>query len=133
MRFLHLAAVALVLGSSATAYAHDDRNRDRFSAVEPERLMQGAIRESDVTLFLDYLRAAILAAAEGREPAPPPEELQRRAEELGTELGARGTLAALLALSALERQAKAFIRQDAPPAYRKSLLPTVPYTPVSSR
>ena len=103
-----------------------------MSAVGPERLMHGAIRESDVPLLMDYLRAAMLAAAEGREPAPPPEELQRRAEELGAELRARGTLAALLALSALERQAKALIRQDAPPAYRKSLPPTVPYTPVSS-
>jgi hypothetical protein len=131
MRFAPAAAIALSLLLGATAFAHDDRSRgDSFSALDPQVLLQGAIREGDVSLLLDYLRAAMLAVAEGREPPPPPEKLERRAEELGAELKARGTLAALLLLSALEGKAKPRLRDRAPPP-RRALPPSVPYTPVS--
>ena len=130
MRFAHAAAIALAL-ASGTAWAHDDRSHDPFSAIDPQLLLRGAMRESDVSLLLDYVRAAMLAAAEGREPPPPPAALERRAEELGGELKARGTLAGLLLLTALEAQAKALLREGVPPR-RQTLPPTVPYTPVSA-
>lgn len=132
MRFLHIAALALALGCSAPTLAHEERPRDPFAALEPGLLVHGAIRESDVTLLLDYLRGAILAAAEGREPDPPPQALEKRARELGAELKARGTLAGLLLLNALEEHAKALVREFPPPARRPALPPTVPYTPASS-
>lgn len=132
MRALHIVTIVLTLACSAPAVAHEDRTRDPMTALEPGRLTQGSLRESDIALLLDYLRAAILAAAEGREPAPPPEELERRAQELSEELKARGTLAALLVLDALEKQARALMREGAPPSRRNTLPPTVPYTPVSS-
>jgi hypothetical protein len=131
MRFAHAAAIALAL-ASGTALAHDDRSKDPFSAIDPQLLLQGAIQESDVSLLLDYVRAAMLAAAEGREPPPPPAALERRAEELGGELRARGTLAGLLLLSALEAQSKALLRDGLPPPRRQMLPPKVPYTPVSN-
>jgi hypothetical protein len=127
MRFAPTAAIMLALTSSGTVLAHDERG---FSGIESQ-LMQGAIRESDVSLFLDYLRAAMLAATEGREPPAPPRELERRAEDLGNELKARGTLAALLLLSALEGKAKTLLREGAPPS-RQALPPMVPYTPISA-
>jgi len=131
MRFTPVVAIAFAL-ASGTALAHDERSQDPFSAIDPQVLLQGAIRESDVSLLLDYVRAAMRAAAEGREPPPPPAALERRAEELGGELRARGTLAGLLLLSALEAQAKALLREGLPPARRHVLPPTVPYTPVSA-
>jgi hypothetical protein len=130
MRFAPTAAIMLAILSSGTVLAHDERGQDRFSGIEAE-LLRGAIRESDVSLLLDYLRAAALAATEGREPPPPPRELERRAEELGNELKARGTLAALLLLSALEGKAKTLLREGAPPP-RQALPPVVPYTPISA-
>jgi hypothetical protein len=132
MRFAPAAAIALSLLLGAPAFAQDDRRGgDLFPGLESQMWLQGAIREGDVALLLDYLRAAMLAAAEGREPPPPPEKLERRAEELGAELKARGTLAALLLLSALEGKAKALLRERAPPP-RRALPPSVPYTPVSA-
>jgi hypothetical protein len=130
MRFAPATAVVLALVSSGTVFAHDEWSQDRFSGIESQ-LLQGAIRESDVSLFLDYLRATMVAAAEGRDPPAPPRELERRAEELGSELKARGTLAALLFLSALEERAKTLLREGAPPS-RKALPPVVPYVPVTA-
>ena len=130
MRFAHAAAFTLAV-VSGTALAHDERSQDPFSAVDPQVLLHGTIRDSDVLLLLDYVRAAMLAAAEGREPPPPPAALERRAAELSGELRARGTLAGLLLLSALEAQAKALLRDRLPPP-RQTLPPTVPYTPVSA-
>jgi hypothetical protein len=130
MRFAPTAAVAFALISSGTVFAHDEHSQDRVSRIESQ-LLQGVVREGDVSLFLDYLRAAMLAAAEGREPPPPPKELERRAEELSSELKARGTLAALLLLSALEEKTKALLREGAPPS-RQALPPVVPYVPITA-
>ena len=131
MRFTPAIAIAFAL-TSGTALAHDERSQDPFSAIDPQVLLRGALQESDVSLLLDYVRAALRAAAEGREPPPPPAALERRAEELGGELRARGTLAGLLLLSAMEAQAKALLREGLPPPRRQALPPTVPYTPVSA-
>lgn len=132
MRLFCAPALALLLASGAPVLAHDGRT-DFPAAPVPQRLMHGAIQESDVTLLFDYLRDAIRAAAEGRDPPAPPRELEKRAEELGTELKTRGTLAALLLLSTVEKQVSALIREAVPPPRPKALPPTVPYTAVSDR
>lgn len=132
MRCAQTAAVALTgLILSVPAFAEGARSGDPYSGLESRAWSQGAIRESDVALLLDYLRAAMLAAAEGREVPPPPEELQKRAERLGNELKARGTLSALLILSALEEKAKALLREGPPPP-RRTLPPVTPFTRVST-
>lgn len=132
MRFARVAVVALIgLISSAPAMAEDARSGGSPAGLELHTWFQGAIRESDVALLIDYLRAAMLAAAEGRELPPPPEELQKRAERLAKELKARGTLGALLLLSALEEHAKALLREGAPPP-RRTLPPVSPFTRVSA-
>lgn len=132
MRFPLTVAVPLIgLALNGPALADEPRGNDALSGLAPAAMWQGAIRESDVTLLLDYLRAAMLAAAEGADVPPPPEELRQRAERLGDELKARGTLGALLILSALEEQARALLREGQRPP-RRPLPPVVPFTPVSA-
>jgi len=131
MRALRFALLALVLGWSAVAFA-DRADADIRSQTLAPSLVQGAIQESDISLLLDYLRAAIRAASEGREPPSPPRELERRMNELGSEIKAHGTLAALVLLQTLEEQVKALLREGTPARPPGILPPTVPYTPVSS-
>ena len=119
------ALTALVLGVPAFAGDGGGSN-DPLSRLEPQTLFQGMIRESDVSLFFDYLRAAMAAAARGEE-APVPEELQKRAETLGNELKMRSTLSALSLLSAMEAQAKQWLRDGMAPARPKLPLVT-PFT-----
>jgi hypothetical protein len=128
MRSLQVMLFAALLGASVTASSHGDR-------VETPSLhgsQQAAIQENDVSLLLDYLRAAIRAASEGREPPPPPRELGKRIEELGSELRARGALTAFSFLRALEEHTQALLQNQAPPPRPRFLPPTVPYTPVST-
>jgi len=132
MRNLRLAILIAALPSSAYAWGYDTHTPARpLTGVQREPPAQSLVEEGDIALLLDYLRAALLAAAEGREPEPPPAALGRRAREIAAELRARGTLAALLALAALEAQIKSF-REPAPPPRWRPLPPTVPYTPASS-
>lgn len=131
MRAIRFALLPLVLGWSAPAFADGERADLRSQLVAP-RFLQSAIQERDISLLLDYLRAAIRAASEGREAPPPPRELERRMNELGSEIKARGTLAALVLLQTLEEQVKALLREGAPSRPPGTLPPTVPYTPVSS-
>lgn len=128
MRSLQVMLFAALLGASATASSHGDK-------VETPWLhgsQQAAIQENDVSLLLDYLRAAIRASSEGRELPPPPRELAKRMEELGSELKTRGALAAFSFLRALEEHTQSLLQNQAPPPHPKSLPPTVPYTPVST-
>ena len=131
MRAFQVALLSLLLGSSTLAYG-DGEPAGSVSQFAAPSLVQAAIQERDVGLLLDYLRAAIRAAAEGREPPPPPSELERRMDELGSEIKARGTLAALVLLQTLEEQVRALLREGAQRRPPGALPPTVPYTPVSS-
>jgi hypothetical protein len=79
------------------------------SLLDPKTLLQGVVREEDVSLLFAHLRAALLAASEGRE-APLPQELNQRAEAIGAELKARGLLTGLLLLTALEAFARQSVR-----------------------
>jgi hypothetical protein len=69
------------------------------------------VRDEDVKLLFDYLRTALLAAYEGRE-APPPEDLNRRAEAIAAEMKSRGMLAGLLLLTAFETAARQALRES---------------------
>lgn len=129
MRIRHTIAAALTaLVLSSPALADGGKDQDPLSRLEPQALLQGMIREGDVSLLFDYLRLALAAAAEGRE-APAPEALQKRAEALGDEIKMRGALTALLLLNALEAGAKQLLREPAAPA-RPALPPTTPFTPI---
>lgn len=129
---LRIGLVAGALASAPAALAYDDYAYDPKPAARDESRALAALSEQDVTLLFDYLRAAVAAAAAGRDPDPLPPELRERVAALGAELKARGTLAALLVLSTLEQELQSLARR-APPAGRPMLPPTVPYTPVSAR
>ena len=75
----------------------------------PDAVFGGIVQDRDVTVFFDYLREALNAAIEGREPAPP-DELQQRAEAMGEEMKRRGAVAARALIDAIE----ASVRQRLP-------------------
>ncbi|MCW5606074.1 MAG: hypothetical protein KIT18_16160 [Burkholderiales bacterium] len=123
-----LAAVAAALAFGMPAHA-GERQPDPFAQIDPQVLFRGMVSEADVSLLFSYLRAAMLAASQGRD-APVPEELNRRAEALGNELKLRGMLAGLLLLNAIEQSAKEALREP-PPQSRPAPPPVVsPFTAV---
>jgi hypothetical protein len=114
-----------LIGLAWAAPAHAGDRPDPFAQVEallaPEVMLQGVIREDDVALVFAHLRAALIAAEEGRE-APPPDALNQRAEAIAAEMKARGTVMGLVLMNAFEaaaRQALSDALADAvPPATR---------------
>jgi hypothetical protein len=109
-------AIALI-ALACVAPAHAGDRQDPFAGVEalldPRILLQGVVREDDVTVLFAHLKAALLASYEGRE-APAPEELNRRVEAMAAELKARGTLAGLLLLATFEAAARQALRDIVP-------------------
>lgn len=112
-------ALGAVLSMPALA---DDRNplAGLEPLLAPQVLFGGLVTEDDVTLLFAHLRAAMRAAAEGREPPPPPAALNRRIETAGEELRARGTLVGLALSVAMERVVRDAVREFAQPAPRSS-------------
>ena len=110
--------IAMVLFALACATpAHAGDGPEPFARadalLDPRVLLQGVIREDDVSLLFAYFRAALMASYEGRE-APAPEELARRSEALAAELKSRGALAGLLLLTAFEAAARQALREALP-------------------
>jgi hypothetical protein len=124
MRFR--AAIAMgILGLALAAPAHAEEQQpgkpDPFARLDrllgSGALLRGVVREDDVTLLFDHIRAGILAASQGREAPPPPEALTRRGEEIAAEAKVRGTAASLILLDAFEAVARQAVRDvlAAPP------------------
>ena len=106
--------IAVLLGLAWAAPVHAGDRQDPLAQVEallkPEVMMRGVIREDDISLLFAHLRAALIAAREGRE-APSPEALNRRAEAIAAEMKARGTVAGLVLLTAFESAARQALRE----------------------
>lgn len=124
---LHAAIVMGALGLALAAPVHAQQPQpkpDPFAQLDAllasGALVRGIVREEDVTLLFDHLRASILAASQGREAPPPPEALGRRGEEIAGEVKVRGTAASLLLLGAFESVARQAVRDilAAPPPPR---------------
>src|SRR5688572_10757162 len=113
-----------VLALALAAPAHAQQKVDPFAQLEAllnsGALVRGVVREEDVTMLFDHIRATILAASQGREAPLPPEAIARRGEEIGAELKVRGTAASLLLLNAFETVARQAVRDilAAPPPPR---------------
>jgi hypothetical protein len=103
-----------VLALALAAPAHAQQKADPFAQLEAllnsGALVRGVVREEDVTMLFDHIRATILAASQGREAPLPPEAIARRGEEIGAELKVRGTAASLLLLNAFETVARQAVR-----------------------
>ena len=82
---------------------------------DPRQLFGGLVAEDDVTLLFAHLRESLRAAAEGREPPPMPEALNRRLEAAGGELRLRGIDAALALTRFVEDAVRGAVRELAPP------------------
>jgi hypothetical protein len=103
-----------MLALALAAPAHAQQKADPFAQLEAllnsGALVRGVVREEDVTMLFDHIRATILAASQAREAPPPPEAIARRGEEIGAELKVRGTAASLLLLNAFETVARQAVR-----------------------
>lgn len=82
---------------------------------DPRQLLGGLVAEDDVALLFAHLRESLRAAAEGREPPPVPEALNRRLEAAGAELRLRGLDAALTLTRFVEHAVRGAVRELAPP------------------
>ena len=114
--------VALLIGSALPVAASAAPDLD---ALDPHRLVQGLVSEEQVGVLFDYLRSALIAAAEGRE-GPVPEVLRREIDRIDADVKLRGTLAGLLLLKSLEAEVKELVRSPgraappSPPTYPRS-------------
>ena len=117
---------ALCASFLAVSPAPADDGRAALNRLESGEAWRGFVREQDLSLLFDYLRAALAAASEDREVPPVPQELTGRVEAIGQVLKAEGTLAALALLATLEHRAKRALRDV--PAPRPMLPPTPPST-----
>ena len=117
MNLKHLVlAIALGGAVSMPAFAGDGDPPARMEALlDPQVLFGGVVTEQDVSQVFAYLRAAMLAVSEGREPPPVPEALSRRLESVGTELRLRGIIAGLALSHAVERAVRDAVRELNPP------------------
>ena len=121
-RLIGAGLVSAALMAPAAAQSKDPA--DPFAALEeqlreldPKLLYGRTFSEADVEQVFAWMRASIAAAAQGREAPPVPEALQQKADILSRELAARGALAGLAALNALEDAARRALRdaQKPPP------------------
>lgn len=124
-RWIVAATAGLAFSAPAAA---GDGYPDPLAQIDPQVLFKGAVSEADVSLLFAYLRAALLAASQGRD-MPVPEELNQRAEALGNELKLRGVLAGLLILGAIEHNAKQMLREPPSPS---ALPPAAPFAPMQN-
>lgn len=117
--------LTIVLGCVLTAPALAD-DRDPWSRAEPlldpRVILGGVVTDEDVHLLFVQIRAAMLAAAEGREPPPVPQALEQRLETIGGELRLRGLLAGLVLSQMMERAARDAVRELTPPPAPRNAL-----------
>lgn len=116
-----LAVMTLGVTLSAAAHAGDPLQPDPRHApdvdalLDPRVLLGGLVTEDDVGLLFAHLRAAMIAAAESREPPPLPEALGKRLKSAGGELRLRGLLAGMALTQLVERAVRDAVRELAPP------------------
>ncbi len=116
--------MVLALGVTLSFAAHAAEPAvPAHSDVSPELrlLLGGLVTEEDVGQLFAHLRAAMRAAAEGRDPPPVPEALARRLEAAGSELQLRGLLAGMALTHFVERAVRDAVRELAPPAPRHGI------------
>lgn len=107
----------LVLGAMLplTAHAEDTVPPVRTEAVfDPRVLLGGIVTEDDVTLLFAHMRTVLRASAEGREPPPLPEALNKRLEAAGSEVQLRGYIAAIALSHFMERAVRDAVRERTP-------------------
>ena len=117
-RFIAAGLLGVALAAPVGAQAKDPlaEFEARLRELEPQRWIGRSVNEADVKKFFDWMRASVLAAAQGREAPPPPEDLRQKAETLSRELAVQGALTGLALLDALEESARRALREAQQPA-----------------
>lgn len=103
-RWVIVVLVGFALAAPAAARAADSVPED------VQALARDLVGERDVELVLNYLREALGAVVDGRQP-PSGDELARRAEAIGEELKRRGVAAGRAVLDALELAIRRELRE----------------------
>ena len=104
-----LLSLAVHAGEPAVPPARAD------TVLDPRILLGGIVTENDVTLLFSHVRAALRAAAEGREAPPLPQALSERLEAAGSEMQLRGYIAAITLSQVMERAVRDAVRELASP------------------
>jgi hypothetical protein len=117
-RLIAAGLLGVALAAPARAQANDPlaEFEARLRELEPQRWVGRTVDEADVRRFFDWMRASLLAAAQGKEAPPPPEELRQKAETLSREMAVQGALTGLALLDALEESARRALREAQKPA-----------------
>jgi len=117
-RLIAAGLLGVVLAAPVGAQAKDPlaEFESRLRELEPHRWIGRSVNEADVKRLFDWMKASLLAAAQGREAPPPPEELRQKAETLSRELATQGALTGLALLDALEESARRALREAQKPA-----------------
>jgi hypothetical protein len=111
MKPSHAAVLLLgcVLGGSATAAP-----LDLPDVIDPRVLLHALVNEQQVAAAFEYLRNALIAAAEDRD-GPVPEILRRELDRIDADAKLRGTVAGLLMLKSLEAEILQLLKNTQPP------------------
>ena len=120
---LHAAAATLgivMCGSAAAA----PLQLDVPDMLDPRVLLHALVTDEQVAAMFEYLRSALIAAAEGRE-GPVPEIVRRELDRIDADVKLRGTIAGLLALKSLEAEIREFLQDTEPPPRLPA--PVAPY------
>jgi hypothetical protein len=119
-RLIFATAFVILFAAALPAAAQQRDPLATLEAIGPDILLQGVIREEDVSLLFDYLRQSRGAAARGETPQES-EAFKRRKEEIKRELGVRGRVLADVLMSAAEQAAKEAVREAIRDAVRDSM------------
>ena len=90
--------------------------------VDPRVLLHALVDEAQVAAAFDYLRNALIAAAEGRD-GPVPEILRRELDRIDSDVKLRGTIAGLLMLKNLEAEIRQLLKDTQPPSRMPGAVP----------
>jgi hypothetical protein len=118
---IHRHAVALLFGClvCGSAAAAPPEIPD---IVDPRVLLHALVDEAQVAAAFDFLRNALIAAAEGRD-GPVPEILRREIDRIDADIKLRGTVAGLLMLKSLEAEIRQLLRETRPPPHMPEAAP----------
>jgi hypothetical protein len=78
--------------------------------------LRSQVKPADVDLFFNYMRDAVKAAMEGKEPPPPPPQLSKRARELSDTFRQQGAATMDQMLQQFQEELKKSLQDQSKPS-----------------
>jgi hypothetical protein len=78
--------------------------------------LRSQVKPADVDLFFNYMRDAVKAAMEGKEPPPPPPQLSKRARELSDTFRQQGAATMDQMLQQFQEELKKSLQEKSKPS-----------------